>query len=184
MNIYFDDPYYFAKVIATVVIAAQIAGILVFLWMIFRPKDRLIQWIGHRSIGLALIVAIVAVSSSLTFSDYFHMEPCKLCWYQRIVIFPQVLILLIAFLRKYRNEVVWYSSALACVAIPISIFHYLLQMIDAPALHGFAPCDVTGQAPSCSSYYVILYGYVTIPMMALTTSLLILLLMVLHRRTE
>lgn len=106
------------------------------------------------------------------------MEPCKLCIYQRIVIFPQVVILALALWKKHHSIITDYAIALACIAIPISIFHYMLQMSDAPAVHSFAPCDVTGQAPSCSGYYVIMYNYITIPMMALTTSALIVILMI------
>ena len=175
-----SDPYYFAKFISTFVLASQIAGVATLISLLFFRKHfkSYLQLIANHSTLLALVVAIVAMASSLTFSDVYHMEPCKLCIYQRIVIFPQVVLLAVALWRKHHDIITDYAIALASIAIPISIFHYALQMTDAPAVHSFAPCDVTGQAPSCSGYYVIMYNYITIPMMALTTSALIVILMI------
>lgn len=182
MNIYLIDPSYFAKAIATLVLVSQILGVLTILMLLFtRGKSRVLEFLTKNSTILALIVSAVAVASSLTFSDWFEMSPCKLCWFQRIFIFPQVILLLVALLKKHHDQITCYVMTLACFAMPISIFHYLLQMTDAPAIHSFAPCDVTGQAPSCSGFYVIMYDYITIPMMALTTSALILLLMILRK---
>jgi disulfide bond formation protein DsbB len=175
-----SDPYYFSKFIGTLVLISQLAGVVTFIALLFFRKRMkgYFDFLAKYSTVLALIVAIVATASSLTFSDIFNMEPCKLCIYQRIVIFPQVIILAVALWKKHHSIITDYAIALACIAIPISIFHYVLQMTDAPAVHSLAPCDVTGQAPSCSSYYVVMYNYITIPMMALTTSVLILILMV------
>ena len=177
------DPYYFAKGIATVVLLSQCLAVLTLLALIVGKKDaKPLKFLARNSTLLALIVAVTAVCSSLIFSDFYKMNPCKLCWYQRIFIFPQIILLGVALWKKHHDQVTTYSIVCACIAIPISIFHYLLQMTDAPAIHGFAPCDVTGQAPSCSGYYVIMYEYITIPMMALTTSILILILMILRKK--
>jgi len=185
MSIYFSDPYYFSLVLTSLVIAVQIIGVLTIALLVFmRPaRNRYLRYLAKHSTLLAFIVAVVAVGSSLTYSDLFHMNPCKLCWFQRIFIFPQVLLLGIALWKHHADLITDYVIALTCFAIPISIFHYLLQMTDAPAVHAFAPCDVTGQAPSCSGYYVHMYGYVTIPLMALTTSVLILTLMIARKRS-
>lgn len=184
MSLYLQDPYYFSSIIAVCVIALQAVAILTVLLMLFvsSRSNRYLAFLARHAIGIALMVVTIAVASSLTYSDFFHMNPCKLCWYQRIFIFPQVILLGMALLKKQNDIIVDYSLVLACIAIPISIFHYLLQVTDAPAVHAFAPCDVTGQAPSCSSYYVHMYGYVTIPLMALTASSLVVLLMLLRKR--
>ena len=184
MSIYYNDPYYFSKAIATVAVVGQVLGVLAIVSLFVRNRwtDRYLAYLHARSTKLALIVAVVAVCSSLLFSDFFKMSPCKLCWYQRIFIFSQLVILIVAMLKKHHDHITTYCIALASICIPISIFHYALQMTDAPAVHAFAPCNVTGQAPSCSGFYVLIYGYMTIPLMALTTSTLILLLMVIRER--
>lgn len=184
MSIYFEDPYYFASLITGIVLLTQVAAVITVVLLPFQSvaTNPWLRTLATRSTLLAFVVALVSVASSLTFSDYFAMNPCKLCWFQRIFIFPQLVILAVALWKKHHQEITTYSIALACFAIPISIFHYALQMTDAPAVHAFAPCDVTGQAPSCSGFYVHMFGYITIPLMALTTSLLILILMLLRRK--
>lgn len=184
MSLYLQDPYYFASAIAGLVILSQLATIVTIVLMFVSNvhSNKLLKALANHSTLLAFIVAVVATASSLTFSDVFNMTPCKLCIYQRIVIFPQVIILGVALWKKHHDIITSYSIALASIAIPISIFHYTLQITDAPAVHAFAPCDVTGQAPSCSNYYVHMYGYITIPLMALTASVLIVLLMVLRKK--
>lgn len=186
MSIYVNDPYYFVRFITTVVLCSQIALVFSLVMLIWRWKhaqnNRYLRFLSNHSTVLALLVAITAFCSSMTFSDIFNMVPCKLCVYQRIVIFPQVILLAVALYKKHHDIIPDYSIALTCIAIPLSIFHYMLQMTDAPSVHAFAPCDITGQAPSCSGYYVIQYGYITIPMMALTSSLLILFLMIIRKK--
>lgn len=184
MSLYFQDPYYFASGIAALAIAAQITAIVTVLLMCVSrvQSNRFLRMLAMHSTLFAFIVALFSTASSLTFSEVFDMRPCELCMYQRIVIFPQVIILAVALWRKHHDMITDYSIALASVAIPISIFHYILQKTDAPAAHAFAPCDFTGQAPSCANYYVNMYGFVTIPLMALTTSVLIVILMVLRKK--
>ena len=183
MTLYLQDPYYFSLLIGSVVLLAQIAGIITILLMCTSSvkKSSWLQMLAKRSVPLAFIVTLTAVASSLLYSDVFNMSPCKLCWYQRIFIFPQFIILGIAVWKGFTQEIRSYCIALACIALPISIYHYALQTIDAPAIHSFAPCDVTGQAPSCSGYYVRMYDYITIPLMALTSSVLVLVLMLLGK---
>lgn len=186
MPIYFQDPYYFASAIAGLVIVAQIAVVITIVLMLVSSvqSNAWLRVLARHSTLCAFIVAVVATASSLTFSEVFAMQPCELCIYQRIVIFPQVIILGVALWKQHHDMITSYSIALASVAIPISVFHYALQKTDAPAVHAFAPCDFTGQAPSCSNYYVNMYGYVTIPLMALTTSVLIVILMVLRNKLK
>ena len=178
-----SDSVMFSTVLAILVIFAQ-ACIAVLLLGLLTSNKRIINFFGRRAFMLAAIVACTAVIGSVTYSDVFNMAPCKLCWYQRIFIFPQAVLLLVALFNKYRTEVATYIITFATIAIGISIFHYLLQMTDAPAISALAPCDVTGQAPSCSSFYVLMFGYITIPMMAMTVSASTLLLMVTYRKFQ
>ena len=119
---------------------------------------------------VALAVAVVAMSGSLYFSN-IGFVPCHLCWYQRILIYPLVLILGIAVLTKhegYRR----YALALPATGLPISIYHYALQW--QPALE-VIECDPTHP---CTTKYFEIYGFITIPFMAGMTSLLILSLLI------
>ncbi|WPP40218.1 disulfide oxidoreductase [Paenibacillus hunanensis] len=110
---------------------------------------------------LAWIVAIIATGGSLFLSDVLHWEPCKLCWYQRIFMYPQVILLGIA---AYRNDrrIVGYAIPMTIIGGVIAIYHYAKQHI--PALDEIAPC--TGGV-SCSKDYFEFLGFITIPFMAL-----------------
>jgi hypothetical protein len=51
----------------------------------------------------AWIVAVLATATSLTLSEIYHLVPCVLCWYQRICMFPLVVILGVGILRRDRH---------------------------------------------------------------------------------
>jgi len=178
-----SDSVTFSTVLAILVIFAQLC-IVILLFGLFTNNRHIINFFGRRAFTLATVVVCTAVIGPITYSDVFNMVPCKLCWYQRIFIFPQAVLLITALIKRYRTEVVSYLMTFATIAICISIFHYILQMTDAPAISSLAPCNVTGQAPSCSSFYVLMFGYITIPMMAMTTSASTLLLMLAHKRFQ
>ena len=73
---------------------------------------------------LAWLVAMVALGGSLFFSEIMMFEPCKLCWFQRICMYPLALLLGIA---AYRNDrgIIPYVRVLAGFGMCISLWHYL-----------------------------------------------------------
>lgn len=156
------------------------ALILVLAISLFTKQPAFTRWVSRYGLMLAGIVAVVAVLGSLTYSDILGYEPCKLCWFQRIFMYPQAFILVMAWFKKdYR--VVPYAITLSMLGAILSAYHYLLQLGVAPAL----PCSAVGFSASCSQRFVMQYGYITIPMMALTAFVLILLFLLLqYRRRE
>lgn len=128
--------------------------------------------IGSHALLLMLIVALLATLGSLFFSDIAGWTPCKLCWYQRIFMYPQVVLLAIA-LWKRDKQIALYILALSLIGMAIATLHYSEQVQLAlnplnPDLS--KPCDQTGV--SCARTPVFEFGYITIPMMALTAFLL------------
>jgi disulfide bond formation protein DsbB len=122
----------------------------------------------------AWIVAVTAMLGSLYFSEIRGFEPCKLCWFQRICMYPLALLLGIAAYRGERG-IVPYAMPLAVIGGLIALYHTLEQKI--PALARIAPCTV---GVPCNRDY--LDGFVTIPMMALTAFVLILVFLAMGRR--
>lgn len=114
-----------------------------------------------RRFGLyfAWITAIVALLGSLYFSEVRGFEPCKLCWFQRICMYPLPLLLGIAAYRSDKR-IIPYALPLAIIGGCISLYHTLEQKI--PAIARLAPCTV---GVPCNKDY--LEGFVTIPMLAL-----------------
>ncbi|MDM5334305.1 disulfide oxidoreductase [Ureibacillus composti] len=108
----------------------------------------------------AWIVSIIAITGSLFFSEKMGFIPCTLCWYQRILMYPLVLFLGIAFYRNDR-DIYKYILPMSLIGIVISGYHYALQKI--PSLHEFSTC--TNGVP-CSGQYINWLGFITIPFLA------------------
>ncbi|GMR12509.1 MAG: hypothetical protein BMS9Abin29_0698 [Gemmatimonadota bacterium] len=117
-------------------------------------------------IGWAFGLAVIATTSSLYLSEIAHLQPCMLCWYQRIAMYPLVLILGVGFARG--DAGVWrYSLPLSLIGLAISSYHVMLQI--RPSLE-LVPC--TSGVP-CSARLVAVFGFVSIPVMAGSAFLLI-----------
>jgi disulfide bond formation protein DsbB len=121
--------------------------------------------------ALAFVLTLAAISGSLFYSEIAGYTPCKLCWFQRIFMYPQAIILALAIWRHDR-AVAWYTLWLSVPGGLLAGYHYLLQIGVAPAI----PCSAVGVSVVCSQRFVMQFGYVTIPMMALTAFALIALL--------
>ncbi|MFK3939373.1 disulfide oxidoreductase [Alkalihalobacillus sp. NPDC078783] len=112
--------------------------------------------------------SFIATLGSLFFSEIRHFEPCTLCWYQRILMYPLVIILLIGVIRKEASAAI-YAAVLSGIGLCISIYHYTLQKL--PDTVGSGPgC---GRVP-CTGEYINWFGFVTIPFLAGTAFLIIL----------
>ena len=116
--------------------------------------------VSARAAWGAAIVALVATLGSLTYSEYFLFEPCRLCWFQRIAMYPLVPIMAIGAWRRDPG-LRWYSLPLAAVGAGISIYHYAIQTF--PSISGESACVV---GASCTAKYVNEFGFVSIPFMA------------------
>lgn len=90
---------------------------------------------------IALLAATIATCGSLFFSEVLQWQPCELCWYQRILMYPLVAILLVGILRGDRG-VHLYALPLALTGAAVSLYHYLVVMliIPPPACSGGVPC--------------------------------------------
>lgn len=131
-----------------------------------RNTKKLLNFISQNGLSFAFLVAAVATIGSLFFSEIGHFIPCKLCWYQRIFMYPQAIILGIATVRNDLS-VVKYLIPLSIVGGIIALYHYILQMAPFPL-----PC--TDEIASCAAKQFAQYGYITIPLMSLTAFFLIL----------
>ena len=115
----------------------------------------------------AWILALFATSSSLFLSEIMELRPCTLCWYQRVCLFPLVLVIGAGIARADRGLTV-YSLPLVVAGLLISGYHNLLQLGIVPAT--LAPC-VEGE--SCSQKQIEWFGFITIPMMSFLSFILI-----------
>jgi disulfide bond formation protein DsbB len=128
-------------------------------------------------IGWAWAVALIAMAGSLYLSEIAHLLPCSLCWYQRIAMYPLVLVLGVGLVRA--DTGVWrYAMPLSVLGLLIAIYHVTIQWmpsLDVGACSSGAPC--TGR-------YLAVFGFVSIPTIAGAAFLLIVALLWLVRTLE
>ena len=115
--------------------------------------------IGQVALPLAFLVALTCTLGSLYLSEVAKFPPCILCWYQRIAMYPQMLILGIAALRR-DVLVKWYSVPLVLIGLGISIYHYLVERFPSTVTF-----SCTGDVP-CSTVWVWKFHFLSIPAMA------------------
>jgi disulfide bond formation protein DsbB len=137
-------------------------------------RDRVFTAFRGLELWLAFAVATTATVGSLYLSEIADLIPCTFCWYQRIAMYPLVPILGIAAWRR-DHGIRLYAATLAGIGAIIAAYHRLIQ--EFPDLGGTA-CS-TGVP--CTAAYFTLFGFVTIPYMALSGFLLILALLWIDR---
>jgi disulfide bond formation protein DsbB len=123
---------------------------------------------------LAFGAALAAMLGSLYYSEIVGFVPCTLCWYQRILMYPLTVIILVGILRE-DTSVPAYVLPLSILGIGMSSYHYLLQL---GVIHHSAVCSV---GVPCGLRYVNYLGFVTIPLMALTAFVVITCAMLMFR---
>lgn len=119
----------------------------------------LVLFKNHQQVVIAMfVVALVAFLGSNYYSEIVGYTPCKLCWYQRILFFPQLFLLGLALWKK-QWSIVPYIALLSVIGLCIAGYHYYGQMGGVSSL----PCDASG---SCTFMPFGTFGFVTIPLMA------------------
>src|SRR4029453_16526802 len=108
---------------------------------------------------LAWVMALVATLGSLFFSEVMKYPPCTLCWYQRIFLYPLVLLLPVGILLRDRL-VVRYALPLVVVGLAIAAYHNLLYYGVIP--EDILPC--TGGV-SCTQRQISWLGFIGIPLL-------------------
>jgi disulfide bond formation protein DsbB len=84
----------------------------------------------RRRLALGTAVAAVATAGSLWFSLGFGLVPCTLCWYQRILMYPLVVVLGVAALDR-RPDVYRTALPLALPGLGLAAYHSVLQATTA-----------------------------------------------------
>ena len=134
---------------------------------------------SNGSLKFSWIVALTATLGSLFYSEVMGFNPCVLCWYQRIFMYPLSILLGLAHFKKdYRFSP--YALSLTIPGGAIALYHYILQMMPKGSIP--APCSTVGYSASCSQRFAAEFGFVTIPYMSVSAFVLITLLLLLVAR--
>lgn len=125
----------------------------------------------------AWLVASISMLGALFFGEVMQLAPCVLCWYQRIAMFPLVLILPVG-LFPFDPKVVRYALPLALIGWGVAVFHVLL--VEGVIPESIQPCT---QGVPCSETLIEWFGFVTIPLLSvLAFSTILVILVVTHIR--
>lgn len=143
------------------VLLAQLSLILLAAAVFTGRASGIVDGIARHGASIALLVALTATLGSLSYQYLMGLYPCELCWYQRILMYPLVPIIGIAL---YRNErrVFDYALPLCAAGGMLSAYHYYTQYA-APIFSCAA-----GSGADCSVRLLETFGFITIPLMALT----------------
>lgn len=127
----------------------------------------------------AWVIATASALGSIFFSHIMAFAPCVLCWYQRICLFPLVVILARG-LFPFDAKAVKYALPLAVLGWGVALYHNLLY--SGVISKDLQPC---AQGVSCAEKYIEFFGFVTIPLLSLLCfTLVTALLIILKKRTN
>jgi disulfide bond formation protein DsbB len=112
---------------------------------------------------LAFLATAVATGGSLYFSEIAHFFPCELCWYQRICMYPLSITTLLAALFN-DHRVARYLLPLPLAGAGVSTYHIL---VENGVVGESQTCRISAPG-GCAIKWIEEFGYVTIPVLALT----------------
>lgn len=136
-------------------------------------------FLGRYGLYLGWLVALVATGGSLYFSEVVGFLPCKLCWFQRVLMYPLAILLGIASFRGDR-AFTYYALPMTVVGGLIALFHYLEQKVPGLATPGVC----RGGGVPCDAEYINWLDFITIPLLALVAFALITALLIVVGRVS
>lgn len=106
------------------------------------------------------VISIAATFGSLYMSEIMKFVPCNLCWYQRILMYPLVILFGFGFFTKDKN-ILKYTYPMILIGNIMSFYHYGIQKLGF-----YHPMNVCSNGISCSGIYIQWFGFVTIPLLS------------------
>ena len=122
------------------------------------------------------LIAATSALGALFFSEVMGLPPCVLCWYQRIFMFPLVLLLPVG-LFPFDPRIVRYALPLSALGGSIALFHVLLTWGLIP--ENVKPCS---QGVPCGVNQIEWFGFISIPLLSLAGFAVITALLLVARR--
>lgn len=154
-------------VVVALIIVQKVFGLKLF--------DKLHHFLHPYAYQLAFISALMATMASLFLSEVLHFQPCILCWYQRIAMYPQAVLLYVAQLRNER-VLTPYLIVMNLVGGVIALYHYSLHVLPRTMLP-ILPCAKQYAGVPCDKGYDFYFGFMTFPLMAWAVFMVIIMLL-------
>lgn len=156
----------------------QIVSVALIVIFLFKKRYQafgdIVASVGAWGLWIAFVVSLAASILTLYYSEVLGFEPCPLCWWQRIFLYPQVILMGLAAWKRdaYMAD---YSIILSIFGAGVALYQHALQMLPGSGL----PCPATGV--SCAQRIVFEFGYITFPFMAFSLFAFLVVLMFLVR---
>ncbi len=123
-------------------------------------------------------LALIATAGSLFMSEILHWTPCVLCWYQRLMLYPLVIIFGAAIVKKISN-LEYIVFPMVAIGMLVAFYHNLLQYRIIP--ESLAPCQA---GVSCLTPYNVWFNFLTVPLLSFITFAVIVGLMIAYRKAN
>lgn len=160
-------------------IGMQVLAVVLFvLFLVRKDFPQLAVFVEERGIWLALILTLVSTAMSLVYSDYFGIVPCSLCWFQRIFLYPQAVLFVIALWKKESARIADYSIWLSIFGAVVALYQHYIQIVG----EGPLPCPVSGG--DCVKRFLFEFGYITFPLVAFSAFALLIVIMLFVRKSR
>ncbi|MFA5889065.1 MAG: disulfide bond formation protein B [Candidatus Paceibacterota bacterium] len=146
-------------------------AVLVVIGIHSETRAKMYSFVHKYILELLFWGILSAVVGSLVYSEIVGFPACDLCWYQRMFLYPQAIIVLFAMYRKDKT-VIDYLVPLSVLGAVVALYQSLIQW-------GFSfgsLLDCTASGGACAKVYVNEYSYITIPFMSLSVFVYIIVL--------
>ena len=151
---------------------------LYFLQNKFTDLQDIAALLSRSGLWLAFLLTLGATAMTLYYSEVLGFAPCGWCWVQRVFLWPQVVLFLLA-LWKNDRTIADYSIGLSILGALAALYQHYLQM-GGQAL---VPCPASG-AGDCAQRILFEFGYITLPLMSATLFAFLIVLMLFVRRSS
>jgi disulfide bond formation protein DsbB len=152
-------------IFGTLTLILQVISVILIVSLLVKKNNLFTRWFHKNALNGAFVISLGAMMGSLIYSEALGYTPCTLCWYQRILMYPQVFLILVAMTKKFSKEIFYYIRVLSYIGGIIALYHAIIKMT------GVAPIPCSAYAVSsadCVKQLVFEFGYINIPMMSFT----------------
>ncbi|HEY4513971.1 MAG TPA: disulfide bond formation protein B [Candidatus Paceibacterota bacterium] len=148
--------------VALGVLILQIVG-LAFLALFFLKKkfpdlQGVADFLRRRGLWIGLALTLGAMAASLYYSEILGILPCGLCWIQRIFLYPQVVLFVLAIWKK-DSGIADYIIGLSILGALTGLYQHYIQMGGENVL----PCPAVTTVADCAQRFMFEFGYITFP---------------------
>lgn len=149
-------------------IATIVGSVFVIFWIIgicatayFKKNCKISNFFFKNIFLVGFLVTLAGTLLTLFYSEYLGYKPCDLCWFQRIFLYPQIILFGLAMWKKDFGIFI-YTLVLSLIGLAFAIYHHMLQI----GYDIYKPCSEAPFAIDCAKPSFIEFGFVTFPFMA------------------